>query len=121
MAPEIINSRKDIPKKVLNAADIWSLGVTILLLCDLELHVVKRPVAIENDKEKTQQRVKDLLMRIRTKGLYCSRLYDLLEDMLKYDPTERVSSKDLRIQLEKDFKQIIVVIFEWKNLKMRIE
>ena len=108
MAPEIINLRKNIPKKVLNAADIWSLGVTFLHLCDLELLEVKRPVAIENDAEKTQQRVKELLMRIRTKGLYCSKLFDLLEDMLKYIPTERVSAKDVRIQLEKDFENIIV-------------
>jgi len=127
MAPEVrtLNDTTCIPKIQLYPSDMWSLGIVGSQLCDLDFWKGQQKT-LKYSKGIGEEDTKEILMNIRAKKTYSSKLIDLLEELLQYNPEKRKSARDVRIELEElreTFNQKQKNIQKYQNLieELRIE
>jgi len=83
-------------------ADSWSLGLTMLEICILGSRLINPYESVQLIEENLQK------IRKETSKRYQETLLDIVFDLLKTDPTQRLKVFAVKTKLEESFKQILV-------------
>lgn len=97
LAPELMTQVSTVKKKDLWKTDLWSLGVIIIEIC----------VGHRVDKYPNEETIPKLMAELDTKKV-SKTLKDLAKNLLKKDPTKRMSATDVRRVLEGTYAEILV-------------
>ena len=87
-------------------ADSWSLGLTMLEMCMLESKLINPDDSINLIEERFENIRKEASTR------YHDALLEIVFDLLKTDPAQRLKVSGVKTKLEENFQHILVIRFE---------
>ena len=102
MAPGILEKEGKVKRKELYKGDVWSLGLTILQLCLLDLNMEYK------DEKERKDMIEKMIIKLKNKDEDGEALGNILGVMLEWDPEKRLPISNILELFERMFPYIQV-------------
>jgi serine/threonine protein kinase len=104
LAPELKYATKELKQSELFNTDLWSLGITLFELCTFSKPDPTQPLSSQKNIEN------NIIKKLQETGKdYSQTLITLISKLLRYEPSERISLKDIEKELADKYKAHLVI------------